>query len=166
MRSPLTDILAKGLKQLRGAASVQPKRWRLHPAMRLKPVAEGSDKSWVGVLVSNWFTRADPAPDQAPMEKLHSKTCVIADLCSLEMRASATAKMATKGMKRVEIDVRQSAASPLNEAAEMGSGSKVSNGAGRGVSVAFEVIRKRVDVRSTDSTPQASKRLGCGEVFF
>jgi hypothetical protein len=82
------------------------------------------------------------------------------------MRASATAKMATKDMKHVEIDVRQSAASPLNEAAEMGSGSKVSNGAGRGISVAFEVIRKRVDVCSTDSTTQASQRLGCGEVFF
>jgi hypothetical protein len=134
--------------------------------MRLKPVAEGSDKSWVGVLVPNWFTRTDPAPDQAPMEKLHSKTCVIADLCSLEMRASATPKMANKDMKRVEIDVRQSTASPLNEAAEMGSGSKVTNRAGRGVSIAFEVIRKRVDVCPTDSTPQVSQRLGCREVFF
>jgi hypothetical protein len=74
MRSPLTDILAEGLEQLRGAASVLPKRWGLHPAMRLKPVAEGSDKSRVDVLVPNWFTRADPAPDQAPMEKLHTKT--------------------------------------------------------------------------------------------
>jgi hypothetical protein len=100
------------------------------------------------------------------MEKPHSTTRVIADLCSLEMRASATAKMATKGMKRAEIDVRQSATPPLNEAAEMDSSSKVSNGAGRGVSVAFEVIRKRVDVCSTDSTPQASQRLWCGEVFF
>ena len=90
------------------------------------------------------------------MEKLHSKTRVIADLCSLEMRASATAKMVNKGMKRVEIDVCQNAASPLNEAAEMGGGSNVSNGAGRGVSVAFEVICERVYVLSTDSTPQAS----------
>src|SRR5262245_43920734 len=40
------------------------------------------------------------------MEKLRSKTCVITDLCSLEMRALATAKMARKGMERVEIDVR------------------------------------------------------------
>jgi hypothetical protein len=90
------------------------------------------------------------------MKKLRSKTGVIADLCSLEMRAMATPKMAIKGMKRVEIDVRQNAASPLHEAAEMGGGSKVSNGAARGVSVAFEVICERIDVWSTDSTPQAS----------
>jgi len=152
----LTDILAEGLEQLRGAASVQPKRWRLRPAMRLKPIAEGSDKSWIDVLVPNTFTRADPAANQALMEKLRSKTRVIGDLCSLEVRASATAKMANKSTKRFEIDVCQNAASALNEAAEMGSSSKVSNGAGRGVSVAFEVICECVDMWSTDSTPQAS----------
>jgi len=81
---------------------------------------------------------------------------MIANLCSLEMRASATAKMAIKDMQHVEIDVCQNAAPPLNEAAEMGGGSNVSNGAGRGVSVTFEVICERVDVWSTDSTPQAS----------
>jgi len=90
------------------------------------------------------------------MEKLRSKTCVIADLCSLEMRALTTPKMASKGMERVEIDVRQNAASLPHEAAKMRGGSNVSNGATRGVSVAFEVICKRVDVWSTDSTPQAS----------
>jgi hypothetical protein len=63
------------------------------------------------------------------MEELRSKTCVKADLCPLEMRALATAKMAGKGMKRVAIDLRQNAASPLHEAAEMGGGSNVSNGA-------------------------------------
>jgi hypothetical protein len=60
------------------------------------------------------------------MEKLHSKARVIADLCSLEMRAPATAKMPSKNMNRVGIDVGQSTASTLNEAAEIGSGSKVS----------------------------------------
>src|SRR6516165_1804443 len=98
MRSPLTDILAEGLEQLRGAASVQPKRWRLHPAMRLKPIAEGGDKSWIGVLFSNWFTRADAAAHQALMEKLHSKTRVISDLRPLVVRAPTTAKMANKSM--------------------------------------------------------------------
>jgi len=39
---------------------------------------------------------------------------------------------------------------------EMGSGSKVSNRAGPGVSVVFEIICERVYVRSTDSTTQAS----------
>jgi hypothetical protein len=151
----LTDILAEHLEQVRGTASVLPKSWRLHPAMRLKPVAEGVHKSWIGVRILNWFTRADPASDEMPMEKLHSKMRVIADLSSLEMRASATAKVAAKGIKRVEIDVRQNAAFPLNETAEMGGGSNVSNGAGRGVSVAFEVICERVDVWSTDSTAQA-----------
>jgi hypothetical protein len=156
MCSPLTDIFAEGLEQLRGAASVQPKRWRLHPAMRLKPIAEGSDKSWIGVLFPNWFTRADAAAHQALMEKLHSKTRVIGDLCSLVVRAPTTAKMANKSMKCVEIDVCQNATSPLNEAAEMGGGSNVSNGAGQSVSFAFELICERVYVWSTDSTPQVS----------
>jgi hypothetical protein len=124
--------------------------------MRLKPIAEGSDKSWIGVLFPDWFTRADAAANQALMEKLHSKTRVISDLCSLEVRAPTTAKMANKSVKRFEIDVCQNSASPLNEAAEMGGGSNVSNGAGRGVSIAFEVICERVYMWSTDSTPQAS----------
>jgi hypothetical protein len=83
------------------------------------------------------------------MEKLHSETRVIVDLCSFEMSASATAKMSAKGPKRVEIDVRQNATSSLNEAAEMGGGANVSDGAGRGISVAFDVICERVDVWST-----------------
>jgi hypothetical protein len=156
MCSPLTDILAEGLEQLRGAASVQPKRWRLHPAVRLKPITEGSDKSWIGVLFPDRFTRADAAANQALMEKLHSKTRVIGDLCSLEVRAPATPKMTNKSMKRVETDLCQNAAPPLNEAAEMGGGSNISNSAGRGVSITFEVICERVYVWSTDSTPQAS----------
>ena len=100
------------------------------------------------------------------MEELHSEMRVIANLSSLEMRTSATAKMLTKGIKRVQIDVRQNIAFPLNEAAEMGGGSNVSNGAGRSVSVAFEVICERIDVWSTDSTAQAPQRLGRGEVLF
>jgi hypothetical protein len=49
----LTDIIAEGLEQLYSAASIKPKRWRLRPAMRLKPIEEGSDKSWIGALVPN-----------------------------------------------------------------------------------------------------------------
>ena len=71
------------------------------------------------------------------MKKLHSKRRVIADLSSLEMWASAPTKMATKRIKRIAIDVRQDTAFPLNEAAEMDGGSKVSTGAGRRVSVAY-----------------------------
>jgi len=100
------------------------------------------------------------------VEKLHSKTRVIADLCTLEMRASATAKMTIKRIDRVRIDVRQNIAFPLNEAAEMGGSSNVSNGAGWGVSVAFEVICERIDVWSTDSTAQAPQRLGRAEVLL
>ena len=80
------------------------------------------------------------------MKKFYSKTCVKGDLCPHEVRAPATAKMANKSMKRAAIDVCQNATSPLNEAAEMGSGSNVSNGAGPGVSIAFEVICERVYV--------------------
>jgi len=90
------------------------------------------------------------------MKELHSELGVIADLSALEMRASAMAKVTAKGIKQSEIDVLQNTAFPLNEAAEMGGGSNVSNGAGRRVSVAFEVICERVDVWSTDSTAQPS----------
>jgi hypothetical protein len=88
------------------------------------------------------------------MEELDSKLGVVANLSAPEMRASATPKMTAKGIKHVEIDVLQNAAIPPNEAAEMGRGSNVSNGACRGVSLAFEVICERVDVWSTDSTAQ------------
>ena len=88
------------------------------------------------------------------MKELHSELGVVAGLSALEMRASATPKMAAKGIKHIEIDVLQNTAFPLNEAAEMGGTSNVSNGACRGVSFAFEVIRERVDVWSTDSTAQ------------
>jgi hypothetical protein len=84
----------------------------------------------------------------------------------LEMRAPATGKMTIKRIDRVGIDVRQNIAFPLNEAPEMGGSSNVSNGAGRGVSVAFKGICKRIDVWSTDSTAQAPQRLGRGEVLF
>ena len=50
MGSPLTDIIAEGLEQLRSAASVKPKRRRLGPAMRLKTIKKGSDQSWIGVV--------------------------------------------------------------------------------------------------------------------
>jgi hypothetical protein len=63
------------------------------------------------------------------MKELHSELGVIADLSALEMRASATAKMTAKGIKQSEIDVLQYTTFPLNEAAEMGRGSDVSNGA-------------------------------------
>jgi hypothetical protein len=134
--------------------------------MYSKPVAEGGHKNRNSTLLRTWFSRADPAPNEVLVEKLHSKTRVIAYLCSLEMRASATTKMTIKRSDRVGIDVRKSSAFPLNEAAEMGGSSNVSNGAGRGVSVAFEVICKRIDMWSTHSTAQAPQRLGRGEVLF
>ena len=88
------------------------------------------------------------------MKKLHSEVGVVANLSALEMRASATAKVTAKGIKQSDIDVLQHTPFPLNEAAEMGGGSNVSNGACRGVSLAFEVICERVDVWSTDSSAQ------------
>ena len=100
------------------------------------------------------------------MEDLRSEPSVIANFCALEMRASATAKVAAKGIKYVEIDVAQNTAFVLNETAEMRGGSNVSNGAGRRVSVAFEVICERIDVWSTDSAAQAPECLGRGEKLF
>jgi hypothetical protein len=100
------------------------------------------------------------------MEELHPELGVVANLSALEMRASATPKMAAKRIKHIEIDVLQNTAFPLHEAPEMGGGSNIPNGAGRRVSVAFEVICERIDVWSTDSTAQAPQRLGRGEVLF
>jgi hypothetical protein len=82
------------------------------------------------------------------------------------MRASATSKMVAKGIKYVQIDVAQNIAFPLNEAAEMGGGSNVSDRAGWRVSVAFEIICERIDMWSTNSTAQAPQRLGRGEKLF
>ena len=120
--------------------------------MGSKPVAEGGHKNRNGAHLGNWFRRADSAANEVLVEKLHSKTRVIADLCSLEMRASAMAKMTIKRTDRAGIDVRQNGAFPLNKAAEMGGSANVSNGAGCGVSITFEVICKRIDVWSADST--------------
>jgi hypothetical protein len=131
-----------------------------------KPVAEGSHKNRNSAHLRNWFSRTDSAPDKVLVEKLRSKARMIADLRSLEMRASATVKMTIKRIDRVGIDVRQNIAFPLNEAAEMGGSTNVPNGASRSVSVTFEVICKRIDVRATDSTAQAPQRLGRGEVFL
>jgi hypothetical protein len=88
------------------------------------------------------------------VKELHSEVRVITNLSSLEMGTSAAAKMLTEGSKGAEIDVRQNAAFPLNETAEMGGRSNVSNGARWGISPMFEVICKPVDVWSTDSTAQ------------
>jgi hypothetical protein len=74
--------------------------------MGSKPVAEGGHKNRNGDSIVNWFRRADPAPDEVLMEKLHSKLRVIADLCSLEMRASAMAEVASEGINCLGIDVR------------------------------------------------------------
>jgi hypothetical protein len=100
------------------------------------------------------------------MKELRSELGVVANPSALEMRASATPKMAVKGIKHGAIDLLQNATLSLNEAAEMSRGSEVSNGARRCVSLAFEVIGERVDVWSTDSTAQPSQRLGRGEVRF
>jgi hypothetical protein len=43
----------------------------------------------------------------------------------------------------------------------MGSASNVPNGAGWRASLAFEIIRERIDVWSTDSGAEAPQRLGC-----
>ena len=63
------------------------------------------------------------------MKELGSELGVIADLSPLEMRASATAKVPSKGIKQGEIDVLQHTPFPLNEAAEVRRGSDASNGA-------------------------------------
>jgi hypothetical protein len=63
------------------------------------------------------------------MKELHSELGVVANPSALEMRASATPKMAAKAIKHGEIDLLQNTTFSLNEAAEMRCGSDVSNGA-------------------------------------
>jgi hypothetical protein len=63
------------------------------------------------------------------MKELHSELGVVADLSTLEMRASTTTEVTSKGIKQGEVDVLQHTPFPLNEAAEMRRGSDVSNGA-------------------------------------
>jgi hypothetical protein len=131
-----------------------------------KPVAEGSHKNWSDGRFLNWLALADPALNEVTVEELHSEVGVIADLSTSEMRAAASAKMAAKRIKYVEIDVRQNTTSSLHEAAEVCGGSNIADGTGRSVSVAIEIVGERVDVRSTDSSAQAPKHLGRGEVIF
>ena len=123
--------------------------------MGSKPVAKGDHKGWIGGQILNRFVWANPATNEVMVEELDSELGVVADLSALEMRASATPKMAAKGINHIEIDVLQNTSFPLNEAAEMGGSSNVANGACRGVSLALEVICERVDVWSTDSTAKA-----------
>jgi hypothetical protein len=134
--------------------------------MGSKPIAEGGHKGWTGGGILNWFARANPERNEVMTEELRSEVLMVTYPAALEMRAAATAKMAAEGLKHAEIDVLQNAAFPLNEAAEMGGRSNVSNGAGWRVSVSFEVICKRIDVWSTDSRTQAPQRFGRGEVLF
>ena len=100
------------------------------------------------------------------MEEFRSEVLMVTYPAALEMRTAATAKMAAEGLKHFEIDVFQNTAFPLNEAAEMCRPSNVLNGAGCRISIAFEVICKRIDLWSTDPRAQASQRFGCGEVLF
>jgi hypothetical protein len=130
------------------------------------PVAEGGHKSWNRDRFLNWLTLAHSALHEVMVEELHPEVGVITDLSTSEMKAAASAQMAAERIKYVEIDVCQSAASSLNEAAEMRGGSNIANSTGRSVSVAIEIVGERVDVRSTDSSAQAPKHLGRGEVLF
>jgi hypothetical protein len=66
--------------------------------MGSKPVAEGGHKGWSGGRILNRFSLANPAPNEVMMEEFHSEVRVIANLSALEMGASATPKVATKGI--------------------------------------------------------------------
>jgi hypothetical protein len=97
------------------------------------------------------------------MEELYPELGVIANLSPFEVRAPASPKMAVKRIERVGIDVFRNTSFLVNEAAKVGGGSNVSNGAGWCVSVAFEFVRERVNVWSSDSAAQARQCLGRGE---
>src|SRR5260370_30726526 len=96
--------------------------------MGSEPVAKCDHKRRGGSQIRNRFARANPASNEMMMKELYSELGVIADLSALEMRASASAKVNAKGIKKGEIDVLQETPFPLNEAAPMKPGSNVSNG--------------------------------------
>ena len=73
--------------------------------------------------------------------------------------------MVTKGIKYVQIDVAQNIAFPLDEAAEMGGGSNVSDRAGWRVSVAFEIICERIDMWSLIPPRRRLNDLGAEKKF-
>ena len=126
---PLADILAERPEKICGTAGVLPESRLLQAAMRSEPVAKSDYQRRIGSQIRNRFGRANPSSNEMMMKELHSELGMIADLSALEMRASATAEVTAKRLKRCEIDVLQHTPSPLNEAAEMRRGSDVSNGA-------------------------------------
>ena len=123
---PLVDIFAERKEQVRSTASVQPKCRFLGSSMRLEPVAEGGNENGTGGRALGWLALADLVPDEVLMEKLHPGRRVIANPSSLEMRASAAAKMSTKGIKHVEYEITYDADSKDPESKK--DGVKVSRG--------------------------------------
>src|SRR5689334_25253291 len=131
--------------------------------MGLKPVAEGRHQGGLGRQRLSGIAWASPTAHQLTVEELGAELSVIANFAALEVRASATAKVAVKSLKEVGIDVAQRTALALKEAAKVGGGSQITNGAGRGVAVALELLCEGIEVGSTDSSAQAPQRLGRGE---
>jgi len=71
---------------------------------------------------------------------------MVANLPALEMRTSATPKMATEGIKSVLVYIRENTSLSLNEAAKMRCGSNISNCTGLGVLIALQDTGKPVDI--------------------
>jgi hypothetical protein len=71
--------------------------------MGSEPVAKCDHKRWVWSQIRNGFGRTNSASNEMMMKELYSELGVVADLSALEMRASATPKMAAKGIEHGEI---------------------------------------------------------------
>jgi hypothetical protein len=67
--------------------------------MGSEPIAEGGDKGRSRGWTLNRFDRANPASNEVTMEKFHPELGVIANLSAPENGASATPKMAAKGIQ-------------------------------------------------------------------
>jgi hypothetical protein len=67
------------------------------------------------------------------MKEFRSELSVITNLSALEMRTSTLAKMVVEAVECLGIDIRQTTASPFNEATDMGGATDISNSAGRGI---------------------------------
>jgi hypothetical protein len=114
--------------------------------MCLEPVAKGNHKLWTFGRILRLIAWADSTIDKIPTKKLHSKARMVANLPALEMRTSATPKMATEGIKSVLVYIRENTSLSLNEAAKMRCGSNISNCTGLGVLIALQDTGKPVDI--------------------
>jgi hypothetical protein len=135
--------------------------------MHFQPVAKCDYKRWLAApVISDIKIPADSELDQILVKELHAESRVIARRSAVRMRASTMTKVASKSRQTTGANVRQDATFKLHEAAKVGRSSEIANRTCVGISVTFERICKRVDVRTAEAEAQATKSLWCTKVVI